>query len=896
MLMLLAALLLASPPAVALSPSFQEAITMAALHNDSPSGWVAPYASITKLTGADADASIKTASYDAGKIIVRSATQAWKVASVYAGKATTVYGSPTTSAYWVTTGDGAQRFLLDNGVSGDATKLIERGLGMNDTGGHDAYVEYAVIPDLNHIMRPAKNPDTGAYSTSAADYGTAAAFQQPAGMGATEYGNFKTYYTNWVHDALDLRTFPFSALGYTFFWGNGSTLDAIRGMSEFIILGGTALDVYSIYATPSFIYTRNDGSVFSSAAGSQFGNGFASFDVTGACPSIWAGHRFQRNVRTGATPNQVIVEGTGSVSGGSGILVWSLNYDVTNNGSITGATTSKFGIAGTSDIGILFQGDTSTTYGTPLAGINKLTNSGTISSPGTAVQALAGDTTIINNAGGSISGGSYAILTGAGNDAVTVHGGVVSGRIDLGGGTNSLTVDGAARLGFTLDPAAKTAARVANPGTVNISDDKLTLEPSVTGNVVNGDSFLVVDATALTADAAKVGVRNDPTHPMLSFAVAKTGNQLSLVATRDNGYYAGSSGNISLGSVLDGLAGAPSGDMAAVLAALDGSGRAADARQLQPGVDNGALAAAQQTQTQFLGSVMGHLEGLGSGSAPAGAELDPAVWSQGLGSYLHQSPRGQSNGYDASIWGLSGGYDTEVSPGLVLGLGAGYAHDQVRSADSGGRSNVDSYQGSAYAGLSGPSAYVDGLVSIAYNQYDSTRRIAFGGLDRTARSVYNGRQYTGYAEGGLFREARGLKLTPLASLQYTHLQTDAYTEVGAGAADLAVAGQDYDLLESGLGFKLSYPRRTRSGEFAPDFHARWLYDIVAQSQQAQASFAGGGPAFTTDGFTPARSGFDLGGRLALTRRSGLSVLLDYDLVLKEAFSSHSGALTLRYSF
>jgi uncharacterized protein with beta-barrel porin domain len=71
---------------------------------------------------------------------------------------------------------------------------------------------------------------------------------------------------------------------------------------------------------------------------------------------------------------------------------------------------------------------------------------------------------------------------------------------------------------------------------------------------------------------------------------------------------------------------------------------------------------------------------------------------------------------------------------------------------------------------------------------------------------------------------------------------------------------------------------------------------VAQSQQAQASFAGGGPAFTTDGFTPARSGFDLGGRLALTRRSGLSVLLGYDLVLKEAFSSHSGALTLRYSF
>ncbi|MCX5796703.1 MAG: autotransporter domain-containing protein [Elusimicrobia bacterium] len=900
--------------AAAGAPNYNDATTIALQHANSPADWVPTDGSIVKITGVKAtDHNNYGITYVNGdtNIIVRSLAYAYRYNKV--GSYTTFSSFPN-AASWVTTGNDATRFLLDNGVTGaNVTALMERGLGMQDSGVHDAMIEYALAPNNDILMRPSKDPDIANYFDST-HYGTSAPFNKPAAMSAGVYANFQTYYNNWVRDTLVVRssTFPFSELGYTYFWGNGYTLPQIKGMSEFIIPGGTAVDIYGIYATQSYIYTRNDGSVFSSAAGSQYGNGFASFDITGTCDSVWAGHRFQKNIRSGATPNQIIVENTGSVSGGSGLLVWSLNYDVTNNGSITGATSNKFNIAGTSNIGILFQGDTSLAYGTPLAGINKLTNNGTISSPGTAVQAAAGDTAIINNPGGTISGGNYAILTGAGNDTVTLHGGLVSGKVDLGGGTNALTVDGATQLGFTLDPNTKGTAQVANPGTVNISNDKLTLSPSVTGNVVNGDTFLIVDATALTADTSKITVQNDPSHPMLTFTLGKAGNQLSLTATRDNSFYSSGSGNPSLGAVLDSLASSASGDMAAVLAALDGSGGAANARQLQPGVDNGGLAAVQQTQGQFLGTVMGHLEGLGSGAASASsvsgaaaggaaaAELDPAVWSQGIGTYMHQSPRGQSNGYAASIYGWSGGYDTEVRPGLILGVGAGYAHDLVRSADSGGRSDVDSYQGSGYGGLTGDTGYVNGLLSIAHNRYDSSRQITFGGLARTALSSYNGRQYTGYAEGGFFRERYGLKLTPLASLQYTHLRTDAYSETGAGAADLSVDAQDYDLLESGLGFKLAYPVRARLGELSPDFHARWLYDLVAQSQQATATFAGGGPSFTTGGFTPARSSFDLGAKLALTLkqtpRRALTVALNYDLQLKTDFYSHSGSVNLRYSF
>jgi hypothetical protein len=119
-------------------------------------------------------------------------------------------------------------------------------------------------------------------------------------------------------------------------------------MSEFILLGGTTVNTYAMYATQSYIYANASGDT-------EYGNGYASFDVYGSCDTIWAGHRFQTKTLDGSgAANTITIESTGSVSGGQGILVYSLNYDVTNSGSITGATTDKFGISNTSNIAILF--------------------------------------------------------------------------------------------------------------------------------------------------------------------------------------------------------------------------------------------------------------------------------------------------------------------------------------------------------------------------------------------------------------------------------------------------------------------------------------------------------------------------------------------------------------
>jgi hypothetical protein len=196
-------------------------------------------------------------------------------------------------------------------------------------------------------------------------------------------------------------------------------------MSEFILLGQPPVAIDGISATQSYLYTLNKNGAFSSDSDAQYGNGFASFKIDGSCDTVWAGHRFQSRVSSNTADgsrNEIRIEDSGSVSGGQGILIWSLNYDLTNRGVISGATSDKFGIAETANVAVLFKGDTGTGYGTPVTtGANRVVNSGTISSPGTAIKAEAGDTLITNQPEGIISGGNYAVQTGSGNDTVTVQ-------------------------------------------------------------------------------------------------------------------------------------------------------------------------------------------------------------------------------------------------------------------------------------------------------------------------------------------------------------------------------------------------------------------------------------------------------------------------------------------
>ncbi|MFA5339806.1 MAG: autotransporter domain-containing protein [Candidatus Omnitrophota bacterium] len=922
--------------------SYSDGILQAISNATTPAGHLAADASIVIIPNTGGTFGLQ---YDAsGNLITRTATYASFYSGNYVDQSGyTIHGNPTTDAAWVTTGNDFTKFYDNKGggvTNSDLIKVTERGLGMDNSGTHNAIVEFAVAPNNNTIMRPTKNPDITNYATVKGEYGDLLGFVQPPSMTDPQvWLDFQDYYDqfrNASYGADPAKRFPFGQLGYTYFWGNGdkTNLADIQGMSEFIVLGGTSANIHGIYSTVSYIYTKNKNGSFSSDADAQYGNGFASFDVTGPCDTLWAGSRFQKNVsRTSATPNVINVTGAGGVSGGQGILVWSLNYDVTvgtgrtvtTNGDAV--TSKKFGLADTASIGILFKGDTA--LGTPVtSGINKLTNSGTISGPETGVRVDNGNTIIINNAGGTITGTTAAIQLDGGTTAIT-NNGTISGNLilkanttaalDVGTGNVALS-DGGIYSQGTGTTLKLTANSSSNFGNVTSAGNAVVASGSavnvtVGGYMPNNTTLKVVDGpggtnvnvpTTITSNNSKYSFSGASSDGDLILTIIRSGAGNGFAGTTTNG------NSSAAGAVLDNISN-PAGDMLTVLDtldALDSTSAGLALATFTPVVDSGVTNVSNTAINQFMGTSTDRLGGLfarahneetGESGVSTGSKGESGfeAWGRGFGQAAHQDPRGTSNGYSATIWGTALGGDIPAFNDKVrFGASGGYAASNVNSKDNSGRTYINSYQSTFYGGYIDPEKpyYINGAFSFAYNTYKGKRNIDVGAIRRIANSSYRGQQYSVLFDGGYTFKAKKINITPIASLQYLRLNLQSYNETGAGALDLSVASQGYNMLESGLGMKLDRPFEVSYGTLIPEVHVRWLHDFINDNQATTSTFAGGGGSFATQGFNPARDALNVGGRLALVTKGNWSLDANYDFEYKQDFTSHTGWADIRYKF
>ena len=236
---------------------------------------------------------------------------------------------------------------------------------------------------------------------------------------------------------------------------------------------------------------------------------------------------------------------------------------------------------------------------------------------------------------------------------------------------------------------------------------------------------------------------------------------------------------------------------------------------------------------------------------------------------------------------------------MTAGGAFSYARTNVNSkgTSNGNGSDVASYQGTLYASYDPPKPYyVEGMVNVAFNDNEGVRKIAIGTLGRTAKSDYWGQQYTGKVGGGYDVTRGNLTVTPTASLQYTHLDLDGYTETEAGSLNLVVKSQDYDVLQSGLGGRVAYNVETKMGTLVPEVSAVWLYDFIGDKQQSTSTFSGGGGSFATDGADPAQHSVAVGAGLSFHSDANITLSANYDAEIKANFISHSGRVKLRYEF
>lgn len=294
---------------------------------------------------------------------------------------------------------------------------------------------------------------------------------------------------------------------------------------------------------------------------------------------------------------------------------------------------------------------------------------------------------------------------------------------------------------------------------------------------------------------------------------------------------------------------------------------------------------------------------------PCHSECDPrsrkeaawngeGLWIDGFGDFANQTTRMDIAGYTAKMYGGMIGMQKPISTHWELGLGGGYAYTDIdgKGIQSNG-TKIHTTDATIYLGYNCGPWFLDNFLSTAWNHYTGFRNIQFPGLSRTANADYYGREYSAlFSTGYNFYYGTGLTVTPLASLEFSKLNIDAYTETGANSLDLIEKGQKYNLVQSSLGLSAGYPLMYDCGTLWAEVHSNWIYDIHQYQINKTSTFSGGGPSFNTVGVTPARNQVNVGVSATFYTAGNLSLIASYDFNYRKNFISNVGKAIVSLKF
>ena len=551
--------------------------------------------------------------------------------------------------------------------------------------------------------------------------------------------------------------------------------------------------------------------------------------------------------------------------------VFTTQFNVSGTGTVNFNGSVNPGIAAASTI---FHDDGLINLGAGQQMISAVTTN----AANTGTLTLNGGSSVIGAIGGA---SGLKQINVVGGDA-TVNGAIQARGFDLGANTlgmiGGLTINSGGSIATTL-AGDSVYGRILVNGESLITGGNVTVIPTVTGALTNGTTYKIVDADSGTSGAT-VAIDNSNS-PRYTFSGDTLNGDVNI-------YLSGIAPLSTLVTTPGALAVAPILDVNApigsdllviqdAIAVLPTAGAIDNAlAQLAPGNTNLAApwVAAQATRL-FDDLWMAQVDQIQTACCDANCEPNkPAVpadlnackdagqkgkwWAKGFGSQGEQGNVANMNGYDTDAYGLMLAYDKPLNNQTRVGFGGGYANSTIDGNNSSGSTDIDSYQITGYLHHEPGPWFAQAAVTAGVNDYESTRHIVFPGVNRTATSDYTGQQYSGIVTVGKHYQVNETTITPLASLQASHLRVGSYTESGAGDANLRVESQDYTFVQSTLGVKAERVIRSGNSTYSPEVHAKWLHDFKSTTMEQDAAFTGGGAAFTAQGIKQDRDMFNVG--------------------------------------
>ncbi len=642
-----------------------------------------------------------------------------------------------------------------------------------------------------------------------------------------------------------------------------------------------------------------------------------------------------QDINTGNDPGGAITTNAANTAS----VLFSNSSTVTGFVGTTGNTFLNIS-GGTNANTVTFNGPVySTTFS--VAGTGTVNFNGGFTSNTGSTMDFAGDGFINVGAGQTVKA-AITNTAGAGTGTLTLHAnsildgavGAASGlkQINVVGG-NALITGQANAAAYTLDTNTLNVAgafKIPVAGTINTTifspslygkivpvgaatiGNALQVNVTVTGPIPVGSIFNIVDATSGTSGSTVTATSN--TTRYLFSAAPTTNGRVQIIATQ-----------IPLATVVAPVANPTAPIIAPVIDALpltpgtaplltaitllpNAAAVAGALAQLQPGAASLAAPQASYRVTQQLqGLWAAHMESTQLPCAQSGQpddrnrqrrdddaaacqtdKRDPQLWAAAFGFAGTQRDNNGYEGYTDNSHGAMVGFDMPLTQALTAGVGVRYARSALDGLDAQSRGSIRSYQATAYLGYAPGPWFVNGALVYGLDDYSSSRRVVFPGVNETARADYSGHQYTAFgATGYHFYVGDGRTvITPTATLQYTRLKTPGYSEVGGNAVNLKVDARSEDFLQSGLGVKLARDL-ANAGPLTvrPEVHANWLHSFRGDAMSSTASFESGGPSFTATGVKPGRDLMDLGAGLLIASGTRWSLEGAYDYQFNHSYRS-----------
>ena len=483
---------------------------------------------------------------------------------------------------------------------------------------------------------------------------------------------------------------------------------------------------------------------------------------------------------------------------------------------------------------------------------------------------------------------------------------VFSGNTDVNGANDirnlgTINFNGNATLdGGIIGNGVMTVAagKTLNIGTASIEQGTLTLNGTLIATVREGDAQLNIANTFDGTGSVKLALADAGTYHIFGgkvfgnvdvsssvYDLTWSGDNKDLTATlksvediaADNGLSADTANafaglTTSSSAALKDL----SVKMQETLATGDKQSVEHAAKAIHPETESVAQTVALSMQNTVANLASGRLMSIGRN----GGDVDVTgggVWAQGI--YNKSKQNGAFNGYTR---GVAGGIDMTLNRALMLGAGYSYAHSDISGTAR--DTEIDSSTIFAYGQYKPTDWFVYAIANYTMSDY-SENGIALGtGVSATYDvHSYGAQLMSGYDFAG--------GITPSVGVRYMHVSADEYKN----SLGIKNKLEDSDYMTAILDTKWTYGfKMNKHLMIKPELHYAVKYDFMSDEQTATVTLPGV-DSYVLSGDRLSRIGGEFGAGLGVKFR-GLDLSVNYDIEIRNEFTSHTGRVKLRYEF